>query len=284
MVGTRPADNATIAISCYADPGQPSFTRLDARRQNQQRQRHIRQPTRPQNYPRTVQAWPRKADELVAAQRALGAAGPAPWRPSDSARMSVAAAWVCFARGTSGVGGPGDPAWAAAVIMRGRRTTEQAVLIGAATGAYVPGLLALRIGPLLSDVICRLPVRPDVVLIDATGRDHPRRAGLAVHLGAMLDLPSVGITHRPLLASGEWPDDLVNASAPLFLNGETVGYWLRTRSGRRPVAVHAGWRTDAETALGIVLACKGGKRTPAPLREARRLARRSRGGSAASGS
>jgi deoxyribonuclease V len=182
----------------------------------------------------------------------------------------------------SGVGGPGDPAWAAAVIMHGRRLAEHAVLVGVATGAYVPGLLALRIGPLLSDAICRLPVRPDVVLIDATGRDHPRRAGLAVHLGAVLDLPSVGITHRPLLASGEWPDDLVNASAPLFLNGETVGYWLRTRTGRRPVAVHAGWRTDAETALRIVRACRGGKRTPAPLREARRLARRTRGGSAAS--
>ena len=226
-----------------------------------------------------MQAWPKTADELVVAQHAVAVASPPAWHPGDFATLSVAAAWVCFQRGASGVGAPGDPAWAAAVITRGRRVTEQAVLVGSATGAYVPGLLALRIGPLLSEVICRLPGRLDVLLIDATGRDHPRRAGLAVHLGAVLDLPTVGITHRPLLATGAWPDDSVDACAPLSLDGETVGYWLRTRPGRRPVAVHAGWRTDAETALAVVRACRGRKRTPAPLRGARQLARQTRGGS-----
>ena len=149
---------------------------------------------------------------------------------------------------------------------------------GTTSGPYLPGLLALRMGPALAAVVQALPGRPDVLLVDATGRDHPRRAGLAVHLGAMLDLPTVGVTHRPLLAGGDEPGPRRGDATPLRAAGETVGYWLRTRAGRRPVAVHAGWRTDPDTALELVRAVAGGHRTPAPLREARRLARRARAG------
>ncbi|HEY8236284.1 MAG TPA: endonuclease V, partial [Gaiellaceae bacterium] len=74
-----------------------------------------------------------------------------------------------------------------------------------AGNAYEPGLLALREGPVLETAVRALTARPDALLVDATGRDHPRRAGLALQLGAILDLPSVGVTHRPLLADGDWP-------------------------------------------------------------------------------
>jgi len=222
------------------------------------------------------QSWPKSADELVAVQLAVAAATPPLWQPGDLTTLAVGSAWVCFPRGASGHGAMGDPAWAAAVIMRGRRIIEHGVLRAAAGGAYVPGLLALRVGSVLSDVVGGLHQRPDVLLIDATGRDHPRRAGLAVHLGAVLDLPTVGVTHRPLIALGEWPPDAADATAPLRIDGETVGFWLRTRRGRRPVAVHAGWRTDPLTAVAVVRACKGRVRTPAPLRQARRLARQAR--------
>ena len=85
------------------------------------------------------------------------------------------------------------------------------------------------------------PLRPlpDVVLLDATGRDQPRRAGLAQHLGAALELPGVGVSHRPLLAHGDWPVDEASAAGPLFLHGAVVGFWLRTRAGMRPIAVPA---------------------------------------------
>jgi deoxyribonuclease V len=116
----------------------------------------------------------------------------------------------------------------------------------------------------------------DVLLVDATGRDHPRHAGLAVHLGAVLGVPTIGVTHRPLVASGAWPEDRTDAVAPLLDGQITVGYWLRSRAGTRPIAVHAGWRTDPTTALTVVLAGKGQMRTPAPLRQARRVARRAR--------
>lgn len=116
----------------------------------------------------------------------------------------------------------------------------------------------------------------DVLLVDATGRDHPRRAGLALHAGAVLDLPTVGVTHRPLLAAGPDPADVAGASSELLLDGELVGHWLRTRRGVRPVAVHAAWRTDPGVAMDVVLRAVARARTPEPLRLARCAAREAR--------
>jgi deoxyribonuclease V len=119
--------------------------------------------------------------------------------------------------------------------------------------------------------------------VNATGRDHPRRGGLALHLGAVLGLPTVGVTHRTLLATGGWPPDERGASSPLVLEGERIGFWLRTRRGTRPLAVHAAWRTDADTAVAVVLAATRRARTPEPLRLARRAARRARAAGGAAG-
>ena len=224
------------------------------------------------------QPWPKTAEELINAQQGLDRADPPLWRPVDLEALHVAAAWVCFARGVTGTGSAGDPAWAAAVTMFGGRLTERAVAYGQAASGYIPGLLALRIGPLLGEVVGHLGHRFDVLLVDATGRDHPRHAGLAVHLGAVLGVPTIGVTHRPLVASGTWPEDRTGAVAPLLDGQITVGFWLRSRAGTRPIAVHAGWRTDPSTALTVVLAGKGQMRTPAPLRQARRVARRARAG------
>ena len=214
--------------------------------------------------------WPTTEAELIAAQQALASAEPDPWHPP--ARPTVAGCFVCFPRGRTGPGEAGDPGWAAAAAYQGRRCVGRASVAGAAAAPYRPGLLALRVGPLLDAVVRALPAAPDVLLVDATGHDHPRRAGLARHLGAVLDMPTVGVTHRPLLAAGEWPIDERGAASPLLLEEALVGFWLRTRAGRRPLAVHAGWRTDPATAVRIVLAVTR-HRTPAPLREARRLAR-----------
>jgi deoxyribonuclease V len=134
---------------------------------------------------------------------------------------------------------------------------------------------ALSSEPVISRNGEALPTK-DVLLVDATGRDHPRRAGLALHLGAVLDLPTVGVTHRPLLADGSWPDDEPGARTPLVLEGGVVGYWVRTRPGTRPLAVHAAWRTEPETAVEVVLSALAGHRAPEPLRRARRAARAAR--------
>jgi len=245
----------------------------------------------------------------------------------DGTRALIGGCFVAFARGEAGPGRPGDRAFAAAVVwqpghdallrrrrggvpaarsearaLRGTRrdrprqaadVVDQAVVETAVGAAYIPGLLALREGPALAAAVSALRIRPDVLLVDASGADHPRRAGLAVHLGWALDLPTVGITSRPLragpdpgsahpdpgsgrptagtprLVRGEW--------SPLLLDGDVVAARLCTRTGTRPVVAHAGWRTGVETAVAVALAASTeGARAPVPLQEARRVAREAR--------
>jgi len=215
--------------------------------------------------------WPADAAELDRVQAALATAAPTAWRPGDRA-PAVGGVFACFARGQAGPGARGDPAWAAAATG----TAAVAVVRGAAGAPYRAGRLALREGPLLEAAVRALAARPDVLLVDATGRDHPRRGGVALHLGAVLDLPTVGVTHRPLLARGTWPGPERGAASPLVLDGEPVGAWVRVAARRRPLAVHAAWRTDVATAVAVVLTATGRARTPEPLRRARRAARTAR--------
>lgn len=251
--------------------------------------------------------WPETEEQLVAFQQRLAGSNDiaVPWAPTPASRLVAGGCFVAYASGQAGPGSPGDRAWAAAVTWQqapglrnsgrqrragpamagsgpglprqARDVLEQALVSGTVGARYRPGLLALREGPLLDRAVRALQDRPAVLLVDATGTDHPRRAGLAVHLGAVLDMPTVGVTHRPLLASGALPDLRRGAASPVTIDGDVVGHWLCTRTRARPVVVHAAWRTTAETALEVVLACSTeGARTPVPLGEARRVAREAR--------
>jgi deoxyribonuclease V len=219
--------------------------------------------------------WPRTEDELIAVQQRLAALTPTLWCPPPLP-YSISACFVCFPKGFVGPGGTGDRAWAAAVVMTGGRIDADVVCEGTAPAAYRSGFLALREGPLLEEVIHALPLTAEVLLIDASGRDHPRRAGLAFHLGARLGVPTIGVTDRPLVAQGEWPPDHQGAFSPVRIHEEVVGYWVRTVQGVRPLVVHAAWQTDAETAVRVVLDALAGRRTPEPLRLARQRARSAR--------
>ena len=154
---------------------------------------------------------------------------------------------------------------------------EQVVVRQAVGAAYIPGLLALREGPLLAAAVAALNRAPDVLLVDASGADHPRRAGLAIHLGWALDLPTVGITRRPLRADGPPAERVRGRWSPLTLDGDVVAASVCTRTGAVPVVAHAGWRTDVQTAVAVALAASTeGARAPVPLQEARRAAREAR--------
>jgi deoxyribonuclease V len=215
---------------------------------------------------------------LEAVQRRLAALGDERpiWRWVEGGSLRVAGVFAAPLRGLVGLGTAGDRAWAAAVVLEDGEVVDEAVVAGTFSASYRPGYLALRQLALLEPAVRALRVRPDVLLVNATGRDHPRRAGLALHLGAVVGVPTVGVTDRPLAAEGAAPGPERGARSELLLNGEVVGFRVRTRTAARPVCVSAGWMTDAETAARIVLAVSGAERTPLPVREARHRAREAR--------
>ncbi|MFW5878220.1 MAG: endonuclease V [Myxococcota bacterium] len=244
---------------------------------------------------RPEKRWPTSTEELSALQseisRTAAARAGEPgfmWDPRQEAaqgqaalsRLLTAGCFVCFPHGAKGPGEKGDPGWAAAALFRGDEPVGLNVVSGAAGGPYRPGLLALREGPLLAEAIEGLPVRPDLLLANATGLDHPRRCGLAVHLGWALDLPSVGVTHRALFAEGSMPASRVRgATSPLRIDGEQVARWACTMDGARPLVVHPGWRTNQSVALDALLASTppgSRSRTPLPIRAAGQAAREAR--------
>ncbi len=216
---------------------------------------------------------------------AAAADGATQWRLTADARARVGGVFAAPFHGLVGGGAAGDRAWAAAVVMEADQVVDEAVVAGSFAAPYMAGYLALRQLPLLELAYRALTVAADVLLVDASGRDHPLRAGLALHLGVLLDVPTIGVTDRPLSAAPATPGPRRGDRAELRIGDDLVGFSLRTRDRVRPVCISAGWRTDAETAVAVTLAVCAGERTPAPLREARRRAReaRSRGEASAQG-
>ena len=242
-------------------------------------------------------SWPASEEELVEVQRRLaaeaaGALADDPFLLPPEGDALVGGCFVAYAPGEAGPGHAGDRAWAAAVVCavgatgatgaggaRPAAVVARAVVAGRVPAAYSPGLLALREGPLLAAAVGALGTAPDVLLVDATGLDHPRRAGLALHLGAVLGRPTVGVTDKPLAAETRRPAGLLRrgATEPVLLDGRPVARWVCTRTGVRPVLAHAAWRTDAGTAAAVVLAASTeAARAPYPSQAARVLARGAR--------
>ena len=135
---------------------------------------------------------------------------------------------------------------------------------------YVPGLLTFREGPALLKAFAAINVPPDLILFDAQGFAHPRRFGLACHMGVLLDRPSVGCAKSVLV--GEWDPAALGVQAgawvPLMVEGERVGAAVRTRQGAKPIFVSIGHRVSLRGAIRLVLACCAGYRIPEPTRQA----------------
>ncbi|HST86923.1 MAG TPA: deoxyribonuclease V [Ktedonobacterales bacterium] len=149
---------------------------------------------------------------------------------------------------------------------------ETAVAVRAIPFPYVPGLLSFREAPAVLDALAKLRARPDVLIFDGQGLAHPRRLGLASHLGVYLDMPSVGCAKSRLVGRYEEPGPQIGDRAPLVDRGEVVGVALRTKPRTNPLFVSVGHKVDLETAVALVLACLRGYRLPEPTRLADRLA------------
>jgi deoxyribonuclease V len=150
---------------------------------------------------------------------------------------------------------------------------EDSTAVKALRFPYVPGLFAFREGPAIVDAVKALKQRPDIVLVDGQGIAHPRRFGLASHLGVLLRLPTVGCAKSRLVGEFLKPGPERGCRSPLRIDGETVGVVLRTRDGVRPLFVSPGHLIDVDTSVRIVLETCAGFRIPEPLRRADRLSR-----------
>jgi deoxyribonuclease V len=133
---------------------------------------------------------------------------------------------------------------------------------------YVPGLLSFRECPILLAAFARLKTEPDLIVIDGHGHAHPRRLGIACHIGLLFDKPTIGCAKSRLVGEHGEPAPSAGSTAPLNLEGERVGMVLRTRDGVKPVYVSTGHRVSIESAVGLVKQCTDGFRIPKPTREA----------------
>ncbi|RME25795.1 MAG: deoxyribonuclease V [Deltaproteobacteria bacterium] len=151
---------------------------------------------------------------------------------------------------------------------------EEAWSVRDASFPYVPGLLSFREAPALVDAFEKLRNRPDVLMLDGQGLAHPRRLGLACHVGLLFGMPSVGCAKSRLVGTAREPGLRRGCKTLLYDKGEKVGVVLRTRDGVRPVYVSPGHLADLGTSARLVLRCSKGYRLPEPTRLADILAAR----------
>ena len=137
---------------------------------------------------------------------------------------------------------------------------------------YIPGLLAFREGPSVLAALERLTTWPDLFIFDAQGLAHPRRLGLASHMGVILDWPSIGCAKSRLTGNHEEPGNVVGEWVPLSSADQIVGAVLRNRAGVKPLYVSIGHRVDLPTAVDFVLRCSKGYRLPETTRYAHKVA------------
>ncbi|BCY05830.1 endonuclease V [Actinoplanes sp. L3-i22] len=169
----------------------------------------------------------------------------------------------------------GDRLGAAVVVLNTADLSvrDTAVVRGRPAFPYVPGLFAFREVPALLEALAKLTVRPDVLICDGHGLAHPRRFGLAAHLGVLTDLPSFGVGKTRLVGDWEPVGEARGSRSALIDDGETVGAVLRTQTGVKPVFVSVGHRIDLDRACALTLRLAPRFRLPETTRAADRVCR-----------
>jgi len=164
----------------------------------------------------------------------------------------------------------GKRVFGAIILMSwpGLERLETSTAVGEASFPYVPGYLSFREGPLLDQAFRGLRDRPDLVIFDGQGFAHPRRFGLACHLGVLWDVPSIGCAKTRLIGEADTPGSRKGDWTPLLHKGEVIGSVVRTREGTKPVYVSPGHRIDHEGAREAVLMATSRFRLPEPTRRA----------------
>ena len=146
------------------------------------------------------------------------------------------------------------------------RVVETKVARGKLELPYIPGLLSFRESPLTLAACQELTITPDLILVDGQGIAHPRRLGLASHLGLLLNMPTIGCAKSILCGNHEVLGDAPGSYAEMVDRGEIIGAALRTKLGVKPIYVSIGHKIDLQTAICWVMNCCRGYRLPEPTR------------------
>jgi deoxyribonuclease V len=149
---------------------------------------------------------------------------------------------------------------------------EQSIVRRATTFPYIPGFLSFREIPAVLDALKKINTIPDIILCDGQGIAHPRRMGIASHLGVILNMPTIGVAKSWLIGEYEQVPQEKGSWQPLIHKNETIGAVLRTRSNVKPVYVSSGHRISLPTAIDYVLRCTPKYRLPETTRIADKLA------------
>ncbi len=137
---------------------------------------------------------------------------------------------------------------------------------------YIPGFLSFREVPAVLDALEKLQITPDIILCDGQGIAHPRRFGIACHLGVIVDIPTIGVAKSLLVGKHEPLADVKGSWQPLIYKKQTVGAVVRTRTGVKPVYVSPGHRISLPTSIDYALCCTTKYRLPETTRIADRIA------------
>jgi deoxyribonuclease V len=137
---------------------------------------------------------------------------------------------------------------------------------------YIPGLLTFREGPVLEEAFQKLKHEPDVFIFDGMGIIHPRKIGIAAHMGLWLDKPTIGCGKTHFIGEYEQPDTEKGAYSELIYKGELLGVVLRTRTNVKPVYISVGHRAELQTAIQLTLSVTPKYRLPRPIRLAHNAA------------
>jgi len=203
--------------------------------------------------------WDVSTAEAVEIQRKLAPRVVREGIPADVRR--VAGVDISVGRGSA------DGRGAVVVLRYPEMEVEEQVVVEARVGfPYVPGLLSFREIPVLLEAFRQVKEKPDLVLVDGQGLAHPRRFGIACHLGLLLDVPAVGCAKSRLCGEHGPPAMEAGSSVPLRDGDEVIGAVLRTRDGVSPIYVSIGHRIALDEAVAWVLRCCRGYRIPEPTR------------------
>lgn len=155
-------------------------------------------------------------------------------------------------------------------------TVEEQWSVGKAAFPYVPGLLSFREMPVLLDAFSRVQSKPDGVLVDGQGLAHPRRLGLACHLGLFIQIPTIGCAKSRLIGTHTQPGEKRGGTTTLMDARERIGTVARTKDGCNPLYVSRGYGLSLADSLRWVMLAHGGYRLPEPTRRAHLLVNRVR--------